>query len=136
GLNSPFDLILTMFDVNTPLSDEDMKVIRETNRAKERNKKVIIIENKIDLEEKIEKQKLFELLNIKKDIKISLKEQIGIEQLEEELVKTVFNGVTIPQNGVIINNIRQAKSLKRAARGLKHIFEGVKKKMPHDILTV
>jgi len=130
------DLILTMFDVNTPLSDEDMKVIRETNRAKERNKKVIIIENKIDLEEKMEKQKLFELLNIKEDIKISLKEQIGIEQLEEELVKTVFNGVTIPQNGVIINNIRQAKALKRAIRGLKHIMEGVKKKMPHDILTV
>ncbi|MDD5014944.1 MAG: tRNA uridine-5-carboxymethylaminomethyl(34) synthesis GTPase MnmE [Atribacterota bacterium] len=130
------DLILTMFDVNTPLSEEDMNVVREINKAKGRNKKVVIIENKIDLEEKIEKQKLFELLNIKEDIRISLKDQTGIEQLEEELVKIVFNGIEMPQNGVIINNVRQAEALKRAKQGLKHIFEGIKKKIPHDLLTV
>ena len=130
------ELILTMFDANTPLSEEDMKVIREINRAKERNKKVITIENKIDLEEKIERQKLFELLNIKEDIKISLKDRVGIEKLEEELTMTAFNGITIPQNGVIINNVRQAKALKRAKLGLKHILEGTKKKIPHDLLTV
>ena len=130
------ELILTMFDANTTLSEEDMKVIREINRAKERNKKVITIENKIDLEEKIERQKLFELLNIKEDIKISLKDRVGIEKLEEELTMTAFNGITIPQNGVIINNIRQAKALKRAKLGLKHILEGTKKKIPHDLLTV
>ena len=130
------DLILPMFDTNTVLSEEDMKVIREINRAKERNKKVIIIENKIDLEEKMERQKFFELLNIKEDIRISLKDQIGIEQLEEELAKTVCNGVVIPQNGAIINNVRQAEALKRAKQGLKHILEGAKKRMPNDILTV
>ncbi|HZK12800.1 MAG TPA: tRNA uridine-5-carboxymethylaminomethyl(34) synthesis GTPase MnmE [Atribacterota bacterium] len=129
------DLILTMFDTNTPLSEEDMNVIWEINKAKERNKKVVIIENKIDLEEKIEKQKLFELLNIKEDIRISLKDQTGIEQLEEELVKIVFNGIEMPQNGIIINNIRQAEALKRAKQGLKHVFEGIKKKIPLDLLT-
>ena len=130
------ELILTMFDANTTISEEDMKVIREINREKERNKKVITIENKIDLEEKIERQKLFELLNIKDDIRISLKDQIGIEQLEEELTENVFNGIVIPQNGVIINNIRQAEALKRAKLGLKYLLEGTKKKIPHDLLTV
>jgi tRNA modification GTPase len=130
------DLVLTMFDANTLLSEEDIKVIQEINRAKERNKKIITIENKIDLEEKIERQKLFEFLNIKEDIKISLKDRIGIEKLEEELTKTAFNGITIPQNGVIINNVRQAKALKRAKLGLEHILEGTKKKIPHDLLTV
>ncbi|MEA2087573.1 MAG: tRNA uridine-5-carboxymethylaminomethyl(34) synthesis GTPase MnmE [Candidatus Caldatribacteriota bacterium] len=130
------DLILAMFDANTLLSEEDIKVIKEINRAKERNKKVITIENKIDLKEKIERQKLFELLNIKEDIRISLKDRIGIEKLEEELTKTAFNGIVIPQNGVIINNVRQAKALKRAKLGLKHILEGTKKKIPHDLLTV
>jgi len=130
------DLILTMFDANTPLSEEDMNVIQEINKAKGKNKKAITIENKIDLEEKIEKQKLFELLNIKEDIKISLKDQIGIEQLEEELSKAAFNGIVIPQNGAIINNVRQAEALKGAKQGLKHILEGIKKKIPHDLLTV
>ena len=130
------DLILTMFDANTLLSEEDTKVIQEINRAKERNKKIITIENKIDLEEKIERQKLFELLNIKEDIRISLKDRIGIEKLEEELTRAAFNGIVIPQNGVIINNVRQAKALKRAKLGLKHILEGTKRKIPHDLLTV
>ena len=130
------ELILVMFDTNTTLSEEDMKVIREIKREKERNKKVITIENKIDLKEKIERKKLFKLLNIKDDIKISLKEQIGIEQLEEELTKNVFNGIVIPQNGVIINNVRQAEALKRAKLGLEHLLEGTKKKIPHDLLTV
>lgn len=130
------DLILAMFDVNTLLSKEDMEVIQEINKAKERNKKIIIIENKIDLIEKIERQKLFKLLNIKEDVRISLKDKIGIDQLEEELAKAVFNGLVIPENGVIINNVRQSAALKRAKNGLEHVLEGIKKKMPYDFLTI
>jgi len=130
------DIILAMFDVNTLLSKEDMEVIQEINKAKERKKKTIIIENKIDLKEKIERQELFKLLNIKEDVRISLKYKIGINQLEEELAKTVFNGLVIPENGVIINNVRQAEALKRAKKGLEYVLEGIKKKMPYDFLTI
>lgn len=130
------ELILAIFDVNTLLSKEDMEVIQEINKAKERKKKTIIIENKIDLKEKIERQELFKLLNIKEDVRISLKDKIGINQLEEELAKTVFNGLVIPENGVIINNIRQAEALKRAKKGLEYALEGIKKKMPYDFLTI
>ena len=130
------DLILAMFDVNTPISEEDMEIIQEINKARERNKKAIIIENKIDLKEKIERQKLFELLNIKESVKISLKDHIGIEQLEEELANTVFKGVIIPNNGVVINNIRQADALKRTKKGLEYVLEGIKKKIPYDLLTI
>lgn len=130
------DLILAMFDVNTTLSEEDMEIIQEVNKARERNKKTIIIENKIDLKEKIERQKLFELLNIKESIKISLKNHVGVEQLEEELVNTIFKGTMIPNNGVIINNIRQADALKRTKKDLEYVLEGIKKKIPYDLLTI
>lgn len=130
------NLILAMFDANTLLSKEDMEIIQEINKAKERKKKVIIIENKIDLKEKIERQRLLKLLNLKNSVKISLKDEIGIEQLEEELANTVFDGLVIPENGVIINNIRQAEALKRAKSGLEHILEGIKKEVPHDFLTI
>lgn len=135
-LEKKADLILAMFDVNTLLSEEDLEVIQEINKARERKKKAIVIENKIDLKEKIERKKLFKLLNIKEDVRISLKDKIGIDQVEEELVKAVFNGLVIPENGVIINNIRQADALKRAKSGLEYALEGIKKKMPHDFLTI
>jgi tRNA modification GTPase len=42
----------------------------------------------------------------------------------------------IPENGVIINNVRQANQLNKAKKGLEYILEGLKKKIPYDLLTV
>src|SRR5665648_697234 len=42
-------LILAVFDVSVPLSLEDEEVIKEINKEKNKSKKVIVIENKIDL---------------------------------------------------------------------------------------
>jgi tRNA modification GTPase len=130
------NLILAMFDASTPLSSEDEEVIKEINKEKSENKKMVIIENKIDLTEMINREKLFSLLNIKNSIRISLTEKIGIEQLEEELVKKALKGLVIPENGVIINNVRQANQLNKAKKGLEYILEGLKKKIPYDLLTV
>jgi tRNA modification GTPase len=130
------NLILAMFDASTPLSSEDEEVIKEINKEKSENKKMVIIENKIDLTEMINREKLFSLLNIKNSIRMSLTEKIGIEQLEEELVKKALKGLVIPENGVIINNVRQANQLNKAKKGLEYILEGLKKKIPYDLLTV
>ena len=107
-------LILAMFDVSVPLSSEDKEVIKEINKEKNKSKKVIVIENKIDLSEKIDKKKLFSLLDVKDSIKMSLEEKIGIEELEEKLARIVMEGLVIPENGVVINNVRQANQLNRA----------------------
>jgi len=129
-------LILAMFDAGVPLSSEDKEVIREINKGKNENKKVIVIENKIDLSEKIDKEKLFSLLDVKESIKMSLKEKIGIEELEEKLARTAIEGLVIPENGVVINNIRQANQLNRAKQGLEQALLGLKEKITYDFLTI
>jgi tRNA modification GTPase len=129
-------MILAMFDASVPLSSEDKEVIREINKGKSENKKVIVIENKIDLSEKIDRQKLFSLLDIKNSIKMSLKEKIGIEELEEKLARAAIEGLVIPENGVVINNVRQANQLNRAKQGLEHILLGLKEKITYDFLTI
>jgi tRNA modification GTPase len=129
-------LILAMFDASVPLSLEDKEVIREINKGKNENKKVIVIENKIDLSEKIDRQKLFNLLDIENSIKMSLKEKIGIEELEEKLAKAAIGGLVIPENGVVINNVRQANQLNRAKQALEQILLGLKEKRAYDFLTI
>lgn len=129
-------LILAMFDASVPLSSEDKEVIREINKGKNENKKVIVIENKIDLSEKIDRDKLFSLLDIKDSIKMSLKEKIGIEELEEKLAKAAIGGLVIPENGVVINNVRQANQLNRAKQALEQILLGLKEKRAYDFLTI
>ena len=129
-------LILAMFDTSVPLSLEDKEVIKEIKKGKNETKKVIVIENKIDLKEKIDRQKLFDLLNIKDSIKISLKKKIGIEELEEKLARAAIEDLVIPENGVIINTVRQANQLKRAKQGLGHVLVGLKRKITYDFLTI
>ena len=129
-------LILAMFDTSVPLSSEDREVIREINKGKNENKKVIVIENKIDLSEKIDRDKLLSLLDIKDSIKMSLKERIGIEELEEKLARAAIEGLVIPENGVVINNMRQANQLNRAKQALEQVLLGLKEKRAYDFLTI
>ena len=129
-------LILVMFDASVPLSLEDKEVIKEINKEKNENKKVIVIENKIDLSEKIDREKLLSLLDVKDSIKMSLKEKIGIEELEEKLARTAIEGLVIPENGVVINNVRQANQLNRAKQALEHVLLGLKGKITYDFLTI
>jgi tRNA modification GTPase len=129
-------LILVMFDASVPLSLEDKEVIKEINKEKNENKRVIVIENKIDLSEKIDREKLLSLLDVKDSIKMSLKEKIGIEELEEKLARTAIEGLVIPENGVVINNVRQANQLNRAKQALEHVLLGLKWKTTYDFLTI
>jgi len=130
------DLILAMFDVNSLLSPEDEEIIREINKAVDRNIKVLIIENKIDLEERIEKKRLFSSLKLKESIRISVKDNIGIDKLESAMVETIFKGILIPQNGMTINNIRQKEALKKTEKSLEIVFTGIKKNVPLDLLWI
>ena len=129
-------LILVMFDASVPLSLEDKEVIKEINKEKNENKKVIVIENKIDLSEKIDREKLLSLLDVKDSIKMSLKKKIGIEELEEKLAMVAIEGLVIPENGVVINNVRQANQLNRAKQALEHVLLGLKGKITYDFLTI
>jgi tRNA modification GTPase len=129
-------LILAMFDTSVPLSLQDIEVIKEIKKGKNESKKVIVIENKIDLKEKIDRQKLFGLLNIKNSTKVSLKKKIGIEELEEKLARAAMEDLVIPENGVVINTVRQANQLNRAKQGLVHVLVGLKSKITYDFLTI
>lgn len=129
-------LILVMFDASVPLSLEDKEVIKEINSEKNENKKVIVIENKIDLSEKIDTKNLLSLLDVKDSIKMSLKEKVGIEELEEKLASAAIEGLVIPENGVVINNVRQLDQLNRAKQALEHALFGLKGKITYDFLTI
>ncbi|MCK4241218.1 MAG: tRNA uridine-5-carboxymethylaminomethyl(34) synthesis GTPase MnmE, partial [Candidatus Atribacteria bacterium] len=115
---------------------EDKEVIKEINKEKNESKKVIVIENKIDLSEKIDREKLFDLLDVKNSIKMSLEEKIGIEELEEKLANAAMEGLVIPENGVVINNVRQANKLNRAKQALENVLAGLKEKITYDFLTI
>ena len=124
------DIILSIFDVSKPLNKEDFEIINFI-----KNKKAIIILNKIDLNENAET--ITELSNLGKDIlKISVLEKKGIEQIYEKLTQ-MFNINEIDlDNGNVITNIRHKELIDCAKQNAKQSIIALKSNLPVDIIAI
>ena len=124
------DIILAIFDVSKPLNKEDFEIINFI-----KNKKTIIILNKIDLNENAET--ITELSNLGKDIlKISVLEKKGIEQIYEKLTQ-MFNINEIDlDNGNVITNIRHKELIDCAKQNAKQSIIALKSNLPVDIIAI
>ena len=125
------DLIIAIFDSTKELTKEDFEIL---NIA--RNKKSIIILNKIDLTTKIdENEKAFE--EFKDNIlKISALNNIGLEKLEEKITK-MFNlkKLNIDSEN-IITNLRHKNLISKAIKNIEKAEDTIKNKMPLDIVSI
>lgn len=99
------DLVLLVLDSSRELDKEDKEIIDAI-----KNKKSIVLLNKIDLHNKIDDSILSNFENI---IKISAKEDIGIDGLKNEIKNMFFSG-KIDSESLIISNSRHKQALIRA----------------------
>lgn len=125
------DLVIAIFDSTKELTKEDLEIL---NIAK--NKKSIIILNKIDLEIKIDEDN--EKIKQTSDniIKISALNNIGIEKLYEK-ISELFNLNEINlDNESIITNIRHKNLISKSIEDVKKTKETINNKMPLDIIAI
>ncbi len=117
------DLVLLLLNNNEPLAFEDKKLLDLI-----KNKNHIIIINKIDLEKK---------LNInEKVIEISIKNNIGIDAVLEE-IKRMFNLNKIEtQDLTYLSNARSISLLKKANENIKSAKENIDNNSPIDMIEL
>ncbi len=128
---STADLVIALFDSSKELDDEDLEILEIA-----KNKKSIIILNKMDLEAKInEKNEKIKQTNAP-IIKISALKKEGIEKLEEEITK-LFNLDEINlDNEIVIINARHKNLISKAIENVKKTKETMKNEMPLDIVAI
>ncbi len=125
------DLIIAIFDSTKPLSDEDVEILDLI-----RNKKSIIILNKIDLKSILtEKDRgLKEASN--HIIKMSALNHIGLENLYQQIIELFqLNEINL-DNEIVITNIRHKNLITKAIENVKKTKETVATKMPLDIVAI
>ena len=125
------DLIIAIFDSSKDFTKEDLDILEIA-----KNKKTIIILNKIDLEQKItlENPKL-EIFN-KKIINMSTKNKIGLESLFEKITD-MFNLDEINlDNDIVITNERHKNLISKAIDNLDNAESILKNGMPIDIIAI
>ena len=125
------DLVIAIFDSSKKLDEEDKEILKFA-----KNKKSIILLNKIDLDSKISEEEI-KLYGIKENIiKISSKDNIGIDLLYKK-IEELFNLSEINVDGeVIITNERHKNSIKKALEDLDKAEKSIKDNMPIDIVEI
>ncbi|GLI58271.1 tRNA modification GTPase MnmE [Propionigenium maris DSM 9537] len=123
------DLILFVVDGSRELSDEDIKIHDQINADK-----VIGIMNKIDIEKKLDTSKL---TKVGKWIEISAKENLGIDDMEDEIYRFVVSGqVEDSSQKLIITNVRHKSALEKTNDAVRNIFETIDMGLPMDLIAV
>ncbi|WP_314393476.1 tRNA uridine-5-carboxymethylaminomethyl(34) synthesis GTPase MnmE [Leptotrichia shahii] len=124
------DLVLLVLDASKELENEDIEVI---NQIKENKKKVIVLLNKIDLNRKID----LEGYNLGNIVKISAKDNIGIEDMQEKIYSYIMEeDVENSSEKLIITNIRHKTALEKTKDAIKNIFETIDMGLPMDLISV
>lgn len=98
------DIILFVTEAGRPLNDYEKNLISQF----EDGNKIMLVINKCDKAQ-----------DERNDIKISAKNNIGIEELKKKIVST-FVGTNVDTNGNIITNSRHAQAIKKALDSLKN----------------
>lgn len=121
------DLVVLMLDTSRPLDDEDREIIKSI-----KNKKTIVLLNKVDLERKLQLEELDGLHNL---IEISAMTGLGIEDLKQKIKELFFNG-EVDNESLIITNSRHKQALYRALENCKTAEERLKMNEFLDLISI
>ena len=125
------DVILAVFDSSVPLNDEDREIL---NLLK--HKKSIIVLNKTDLKQVVNKE-CKEIQDVNTEvINISLKNNEGLEKIYESLVKMFnLNQINL-DNELTITNIRHQELINKAIESTRMALNDLNNSMPIDIISI
>lgn len=102
------DLVLLVLDASRKISKTDIEVVKRV-----KNKKVIILVNKIDLKRKINTAEIFKLLPQSPRVEISALKKQGMAELGKKITATFFKGQMAQKDELLVSNLRQKQVLEK-----------------------
>ncbi|MBQ9658263.1 MAG: tRNA uridine-5-carboxymethylaminomethyl(34) synthesis GTPase MnmE [Clostridia bacterium] len=125
------DLLIAIFDSSKDLEQEDLEILDMI-----KNRKSIIILNKIDLNQKIKEDDIRLTEVTSNIISISALNKIGIEKLASTIEKLFnFNEIQL-DNELVVTNVRHKNLITKAIKNTEDARMALKQNMPIDIVTI
>lgn len=126
------DVVIVVLDVSAGISQEDLDI-----RNLLAGKKTIVLVNKEDLPEKrITTQDLEEMFGDWPVVRGSVKEEIGLEELEQAIEKLVLEGEVRADDMEMMVNLRHEEVLHRAREYMEAAKMALEAGLPLDCLSV
>ena len=125
------EVIIFVIDASTPLKPEDYEILELV-----KGKKVIIAANKIDKGVHEDVNRLIGTQIQGSVIRMSVKEKIGIEELEDKIKDLVYHGQATVSKNKMVTNIRHKDLLDKALDAANRGIDGLRDGVPIDLLSV
>ncbi len=124
------DLILYIIDSSVPVDENDISIMEKI-----KNRQVIILSNKSDLDSVVNEEDIRKYLD-HKIIEISAKNRSGFEELYEELDRLFFQGRISYNDEIYITNERHKQALINAVNSINMAISSIDDGMPEDFYTI
>jgi tRNA modification GTPase len=121
-------LVIYLFDVK---STSERELIRDLEELKALKAPFLVVGNKID---KREDAIITTFRNIDGIIYISAKQNIGIEELKQNLLE-IIQYESFKQNDTLVTNMRHYESLRETRKALDEVLTGMDSQVPGDLLA-
>ena len=120
------DLIIYVVDSSTPLDENDEKIMEMI-----KDRTALVLLNKSDLDTVTTEEMIASHLD-QKIIKVSMKENQGVDELENAIKELFFHGKVELNDEVYITNARHKAALSNAKDSLNMVLDSIAMEMPED----
>lgn len=125
------DLILFVLNNNEPLHEDDRALLEKV-----KDRQLILIINKSDLESKLDMAEIEALVDEERIVRMSVREEEGLDRLEKAISKLFFEGQLDSGDLTYVSNVRHISLLKRAQQSLKDAIEASNAGIPIDLIQI
>ncbi|WP_226582334.1 tRNA uridine-5-carboxymethylaminomethyl(34) synthesis GTPase MnmE [Halobacillus litoralis] len=125
------DLILFVLNYGDELTEEDEKLFEAIH-----DMNVIVIVNKMDLEHRLDLDRVKQMAGDHPVISTALIREEGIDQLEQAISNTFFEGDIDAGDMTYVSNVRHVQLLKQAKQSLEDAMSGMEIGVPLDVVQI
>ncbi|MFA6308493.1 MAG: tRNA uridine-5-carboxymethylaminomethyl(34) synthesis GTPase MnmE [Clostridia bacterium] len=125
------DLVIIITDVAEGLTKADIKLLETT-----KNKKVLVLINKIDLATDMQIEEMQRALTKYGVVAVSLKDSTNIEEIEENIISIILSDEISQNNEILVTNIRHKMLIDKALQSIEEACESHENRMPLDMITI
>ncbi len=125
------DIVFLVVDGSLALTEEDELIFQKT-----RGKNRLILVNKIDLPQRVDRKKVKTLLPNDVIIEISATRGTNLEKLKEVISDLILKEIIPSSPPPLLINVRQKNVIERTKNSLLRALEAVEDEMPEEVVVV
>lgn len=125
------DLILLIINASEPLHEDELALMEQI-----RGRQAIVVMNKMDLPCQVDRDVLLRYFPGELIIPLSVKEEQGLQLLEEGISGLFFSGKLEAADMTYVSNVRHIALLKQARQSLRDAYEAADQLVPIDMIQI